>query len=100
MSFYCYLLSLQQHLLCHPVNSHYLANWKTLAAKISAERQNLAGEKQNLVAELMKEAAELLDKDALPLFVGDVYDKNVPKVEGLPFYKLQSSNLDHVVPRY
>ena len=48
----------------------------------------------------MKEAAELLDDDAPPLFVGDVFDKNAPNVEDLPVYKVQSSNLDQVVPRY
>ena len=48
---------------------------------------------------LLKEAAELLDKDAPPLYVGDVYDKNVPKVEGISVVFVQSSNHAEVVPR-
>ena len=59
----------------------------------------MAGNKRSLVTKLIKEASELLDKDGLPLYVGDVYDKNVPKIEGLPVYSVQSSNLDQVVPR-
>jgi hypothetical protein len=63
------------------------------------ETDNLSGKKRNLVTKLLKEAAELLDKDALPLYVGDVCDKNVPKVEGLSAVFVQSSNLNEVVPR-
>jgi hypothetical protein len=59
----------------------------------------LAGKSRNLVLKLVQEASELLDESALPLYVGDVYDKQVPKVEGLSVVSVQSSNLHEVVPR-
>ena len=66
--------------------------------KDPGETENLAGKKRNLVLKLVKEAAELLDKDALPLFVGDTADDMAPKVKDLNVFYVQSTNLADVVP--